>query len=486
MRLSQKIAYNTIIQIIGKALSTALGVASITIMARYLGKTGFGQYTIVMTYVSFFSVISDFGLTLVTSRLISEPGADEKKIISNLFGLRLVSALIFLGLAPLSIIFFPYDNIVKLGAAIITLSFLFNALSQILTGFFQKKLKMGIMAGADVLSRILLLAGIILSVKLNWGLYGILWSVVASNIFSFGFPYLLNRELTTFSLAFDKKIWLKIFHQTWPLAITIAFNLIYLKTDTLILSLIKSPAEVGVYGVAYKVIDILVTIPFMFSGLALPALTAAWARGEKEKFNSMLGKSFNGLAIMAVLLIIGAQFTAQPIMVLVAGEEFAAAGSILRILILAAGVIFLQSIFAHAIIAIGQQTKIIGAYAFTAVTALAAYLIFIPRYSYFGAAWSTVYSESAIAASSIYLIYKYVKFIPRVNILFKALLASIPMAGFLYILNHSQIINLYNWFGLSATIAIAGLIYFFFLYLLRGLDFLPWKMLKGGEVIKEQ
>jgi O-antigen/teichoic acid export membrane protein len=486
MRLSQKIAYNTIVQIIGKGASTILGLASVAVMARYLGASGFGQYTTAMTYVSFFSVISDFGLTLVTSRLISEPGADEKKIISNLFGLRLVSALVFLGLAPLSIVFLPYDNIVKLGAAIITLSFLFNALNQIVIGFFQKKLKMAIVAGADILSRVILLAGIILSVKLNWGLYGILWSVVLSNVLSFAIPYFFSRQLVAFSFAFDKKIWLKIFHQTWPLAITIAFNLIYLKTDTLILSLIKSPAEVGVYGAAYKVIDILVTVPFMFSGLVLPALTAAWAGGEKEKFNRMLEKSFNALAIMAVPLIVGAQFTAQPIMVLVVGKEFATSGLILKILILAAGIIFLQSIFAHAIIAIGQQKKIIGAYAFTALTALAAYLIFIPRYSYFGAAWSTVYSESAIAIASIYLIYKYVKFIPRVNVFFKALLASIPMAGFLYFLDNSQIINIYNWLGLFLAITFAGLIYFFFLYLLRGLDFLPWKMLKGGEVIKEQ
>jgi O-antigen/teichoic acid export membrane protein len=345
---------------------------------------------------------------------------------------------------------------------------------------------MGIVAGADVLSRVVLLTGIILSIKIGWGFYGILWSIVVSNIFSFAIPYIFSRQLVAFSFAFDKKIWLKIFHQTWPLAITIAFNLIYLKADTLILSLIKSPAEVGVYGAAYKVIDILVTIPFMFSGLALPALTTVWARGDKIKFNQMLQKSFNALAIAAVILIVGAQFTAEPIMVLVAGKDFAVSGPILRILILAAGVIFLQSIFAHAIIAIGQQKKIIGAYAFTALTALAAYLIFIPRYSYFGAAWSTVYSESAIGIASIYLIYKYVKFIPRVQILLKAMLASIPMTGFLYFLNTSNLINMYSWLGLLLAMISAGLIYFFFLYILRGLDFLPWKMLKGGEVIKEQ
>lgn len=44
----------------------------------------------------------------------------------------------------------------------------------------------------------------------------------------------------------------------------------YLKTDTLILSLIKSPEEVGLYGAAYRIIDVPTTLPYMFAGIILP------------------------------------------------------------------------------------------------------------------------------------------------------------------------------------------------------------------------
>jgi len=50
--------------------------------------------------------------------------------------------------------------------------------------------------------------------------------------------------------------------------------------------------------------------------------------------------------------------------------------------------------------------------AFVAVTALVGYLWLIPKYSYFGAAWVTVYSELMIVAIAAWIIYKTTKALP--------------------------------------------------------------------------
>lgn len=166
------------------------------------------------------------------------------------------------------------------------------------------------------------------------------------------------------------------------------------------------------------------------------------------------------MAIIAVPMVIGAQFTAKRIMVLVAGEEFAPSGQALNILIFAAGIIFLGCMLAHGVIALDKQKKIIIAYIFTAVTSVAGYLIFIPRYSYIGAAWVTLYSELAIAAASLYIVWKYSGFLPNLNTLAKSLLASALMALFIY---STQNLNLIIVLFLSA------IIYFLALYLLKGI-----------------
>ena len=464
MKLSTKVAYNTIIQVASKFAATGLGLAAIAVITRYLGLVGFGQYTTIITFLSFFGITADLGLTLVTVQMISRPGVNQDKIISNIFTLRLISAVIFLGLAPLIVLFFPYAPIVKIGVAVTTLSFFFIALNQILTGVFQKNLRMDKVSIAEIAGRAFLVIAVIAAARLDSGLIGIMTAMVVSSAINFLLHYLFSISFVRIQFSFDREVWKEIIKKSWPLALTIAFNLLYLKTDTLILSLIKSEAEVGIYGAAYKVIDVAITIPFMFAGLILPIITASWAEKNFKQFKGVLQKSFNAMAIMALPLIVGAQFTAKPIMVSVFGEDFAPSGAILKILILAAGIIFLGSMFTHGIIAINKQKKIISAYIFVGITAVAGYLIFIPKYSYFGAAWVTIYSEITVVSASVYLLWKYTKFLPDLKIFFKSLLASAVMGACLYYLQANYRINIF----LILTVAVV--IYLGSLYMFRGIS----------------
>ncbi|MFH1427704.1 MAG: flippase [Patescibacteria group bacterium] len=466
MNLSTKVAYNTIVQLISKVVATALGLIAIAIMTRSLGQAGFGQYTTIITFLSFFAIIADFGLTLVTVQMISRPGIEENKVINNLISLRLVSAVLFLGIAPLIVIFFPYEPIIKLGVAVTALSFLFILLNQIFVGLFQRKLRMDKVAIAEVLGRLVLVAGVCLAIKLNYGLLGIMVATVIGSAINFLFHFIFSLSYVRIKLEFDLKVWRQIVILAWPIALTIAFNLIYLRADILILSLIKTQAEVGIYGAAYKVIDVLVSIPYMFAGVVLPILTLSWAKKNIEYFNGVMQKSFDLMVILAIPMILGTQILAKPIMVLVAGDDFAISGVPLRILILAAGALFFGAMFSHAIIALGKQKKIINAYIFTSLTALAGYLIFIPHFSYVGAAWVTIYSELCIFLAGLYYVYKFSRFKPNFKVFLKALFASLIMIGVIYLLPET----FYNTgLGLINTLAIAALVYFFCLYLIKGI-----------------
>ncbi|MBU4205153.1 flippase [Patescibacteria group bacterium] len=391
MRLSTKIAYNTIIQIVSKVISTALALAAVAIITRQLGQTGFGEYTTVVTYLSFFAIAADLGLTLITVQMISKPDIDEDYVLGNLFGLRLVSALIFLAPAPLIAVFFPYSAAMKMGIIIASFSFLFIALNQVLVGVFQKNLRMDKVSIADIVSRVFLVVGIVIVYKFNYGLLSILLVTSLSSLVNFIFHFYFSRQFTIIKLRFDFRFWQEIMIKSWPLALTITLNLIYLKTDTLLLSIVDRQsdigilAEVGLYGAAYKVIDVLVTLPFMFAGIILPILTLSWSQGKKEEFSTVLQKSFNVMAIIAIPVSLGTQLLAKDIMTLVAGPDFSGSGKILQILILAAGMIFLGNMLAHAIIAIEKQKAVIKAYLFTAVTSVIGYLLLIPLFSFHNA-----------------------------------------------------------------------------------------------------
>lgn len=430
-------------------------------MTRYLGQKGFGQYTIIMSYLQLFGILVDLGLTLTTVQMISEPSVDVNKRISNIFTLRFFSALIFLGLAPLVVLLFPYEPIVKIGVAITTLSFFFNSLNQIMIGVFQKSLKMGRVAIAEIVNRLVLLAGILLAIYFNQGLLAIMIAVVLSNAVQFLLHYIFSLQYVKINFQFDWTLWKEIWRRTWPIALSIAFNLIYLRADTIILSLTNIEAAVGLYGASYKVIDVLIVLPVLFSGLILPFLTQTWTAKDKEKFGAIFSKAFDALSILAIPLVVGTLFTAEKIMVVVAGKDFAFSGVILQILIFACFIVFLGTLFGYGIIAIQKQKQTILAYALSAFFSLIGYLIFIPKYSYYGAAGVTIFSEAFVTIYIIIVFYQTTKFFPSLRIWFKSLLASAVMALVLYLLAG------YNIFLILFTAVIT---YFAALYLVKGIS----------------
>ena len=468
MNLARKVALNTLIQISSKVVSTALGLFSLAIITRYLGRSGFGEYTTIITYLTFFAVIADLGLTLVTVQMISGEEKEENRILNNLFGLRLVSAILILSLAPLTVIFFPYSQGIKSGILIALASFLFPALNQIIIGLFQKKLSMDRDAIAEIAGRLVLILSLLLAIELESGLPGILLANVASAATSFIFHYLFSRRFARLKPEFDWSLWRRVIAKSWPLAVTIVLNLIYLRADTLLLSLFRTSDEVGLYGASYRIIDVLTTVPFMFAGLILPIMTAAWVGKNTEYFQKILQKSLDLMLAIAIPLVIGAQFTARAILSSVAGSEFSAAGDILRVLIFAVAAIFIGTMFSHAVIALDRQKSMIGWYIFTSFSSLIAYLILIPRFSYFGAAGVTIYSESLIAIFSAYCVYKYSGFIPKLGMLAKSLASSLIMGAALYffLAPYQDTLG-----GLTLVLISAIIIYLASLFLMGGIRY---------------
>src|SRR3989344_5097314 len=57
-----KIGYNTTIQFAGKTLSALLSALSIILITRYLGVSGYGEFSLIFAYLTFFVAFTDFGL----------------------------------------------------------------------------------------------------------------------------------------------------------------------------------------------------------------------------------------------------------------------------------------------------------------------------------------------------------------------------------------------------------------------------------------
>ncbi|NUM25889.1 MAG: flippase [Candidatus Buchananbacteria bacterium] len=427
----QKIAHNTIIQLIGKALTIGLALIIFGFIARYLGQGGFGHYSTIYAYMAIFGILVDLGLQMTTTKMISDPAENENTIINNALAIRFISSFLFLTLAAFIAVLMPYGTIVKLGIIIAVAGFTASALTTVLTSHFQKNLTTHQMVIAELAGKTATLTLVIMAIKLNVGLLGVVSATMLDSVIVCAAAWGFANKTLRLRLAFDPEVWQKIFSATWPIGITIALNLIYFKGDIFIMSLIKTPNDVGLYAAPYRVLEVLINFVYLILGLLLPLLAAAWAVKDLAKLKRVIQGGFDFLISISVPMIVGGYFAGESLMTLVAGKDFIISGQIIKILLIATGLIFMAGLFGYAIVAIGEQKKMIKFYAGNAIFAIVGYIYFINRYSYWGAAWMTVATELIMLLSTIYILKKQISFLPRITIIYKALGASVVMALFL-------------------------------------------------------
>ena len=430
---ARKIFFNTILQSIGKVVSVAIGLVTIALLTRYLGDEGFGEYTTVTAFMGFFGVLADLGLYLVTTRLISKEGADEKKILGNVFALRFVTVLGMLMVGAVIALFFPYSAEVKQAMFVGIAAFTFVSGTQVLIGVFQKHLIFYQLTASEIIQRTVMLGLVWWFISLNFGLTSFVWVLAISSGVHFFISLAIVRKFIPFQLQWDFRFWKAILTESWPLAFSVVLNLVYFRADTLILSVFKPAADVGVYGISYKILEVLMAFPAMFAGLIMPFL-ARFAFKEWPLYREYLQKSFDAVLIAIVPMVIITLFFARPIIDLVGGRGFADADTVLQVLIFATAILYLGNLLGYTVVALGIQKQMLKGYLLGAVVGLALYFLLIPKYSYFGAAYATIAVELIVFAYAYYLTSRSSAFYPSFSILGKAGIAGTVMALSFYLL----------------------------------------------------
>ncbi len=469
MSLTKKIALNTILHTLGKFSASFIGIFVVAILTRYLGVAGYGSYTTIFAYLFFFAILSDLGLYVVTVNELQFSPYGEEKFFNNVFTLRFFTALILMVFASALVWLFPYSLVIKLGVMVASFSIFLNLLDQMLVAFFQNKINMKRVAVAEFIGKIILLVTTILIVYFKGGLLLLITAIILGFLVNFLINLNFLKKFIKLKFEFDKEVWQSIFKKSWPIAITSIFSLIYFKADTLFLSVLpvnpayalSNEAAVGIYGAPYKILESLIAFPAIFMGLVSPLLSKFWQNKDKASFNITWQKAFDALSIIIWPLIIGVLVLAEPLITLVAGSQFSISAGVFKILIWATAIIFITHLTTYSIIAMGKQKKMIKYYLSAATLAVFLYVILIPKYSYFAAAWVTVGVELLMLVSTIYVLKKYSKIKINLKIFGKAMLAAVIMGFVLNYLYHLNVILL---------ILLGALIYLIMLYALGGIN----------------
>ncbi len=407
--IAQKITYNIIFNSMAKIISIILALIAIGMLTRYLGPAGFGKYTTMLAFFAFFSAVGDFGLYAITTREISRENSNEQWILSRVFTLRLLLSIAIFISTTIFVWFLPYDNDVKFSILIAAAAFISASGYGLLNGLFQKYLAMDRVALVDLSGKIIQVAIIICVVKLHLGFTMVAISLLVTMLWDFIALFILSRFYTKITLVFDYQYWKKFLKESAPMGVSAIITFLYFKCDAILLSFMQTQSDVGIYGIAYKVIETLTFFPAMIVGLVFP-LFSRYIFTEPQLFNKIVAVIIKLFMIILIPLIVSTVFLAPEIISIVGGDEFLNAVPLLQILIFALACIFFGQLFTNILIAGSQQKKLMHVLIFAATFNIIFNIIFIYYYSYFGAAIISVLTELFVVIATMYLARKHTTF----------------------------------------------------------------------------
>lgn len=169
---------------------------------------------------------------------------------------------------------------------------------------------------------------------------------------------------------------------------------LYINSDVTLLGIMQNDVAVGIYSAAVKIYNIVKQLLNAVIVVIIPRISALLGENKIKEYNKLLGTVFHGILSVIMPLITGIFMLSYEIIALIGGEEYAVGYWSLRVLSLAlCGAVF-ANFFTNAILVPNKKEK-----NFMIATLIAASVniglnfIFIPLFSYVGAAITTVIAE---------------------------------------------------------------------------------------------
>lgn len=416
MTTAKKILGNTVVQVTGRAVMAVTSIGILKAVSHFLSVEGYGMYTAVYEFLAFFGIAADFGLFTIGVREMSKGLRERSFVAGNIFGMRIVTAAIAMGIAVVAAFVIPayQGTYIPGGISIAALAVFFAILQGTASSVLQVELKMQYATVALVVGKVLSFGWMLAVIfyffagEPNQNSFNqLMVAGLVGNLFSFMFTYYYAERYAKLLPRFDKVYWKEVFVGAFPYGIALVLNMIYFRIDSIMILFIKGPHELGFYGPAMRMLEILNVIPVFFMNSVLPVLSKALTEAEKTgkdgvaKVERILQLSMNFLYMAGLPMAIGLYILAYPIIFIITQPEFLSQldkgiyGSdfALQILSIAMCISFSSSLYNYSLVALGQQSKLLWINGGAAVLNILVNLWAIPHWGFRGAAWTTVATE---------------------------------------------------------------------------------------------
>lgn len=397
MVAAKSVISNTISQVANKFI-TALGAFLVTLLVtRYLGVSGYGDYTIVLTYLTLFFVMLDFGINGIFLRDYATSQSKYARSFLSLILLRIIIAVFFVtaSLLLLPILRFNASDLGAVRLAIVfgSLFLLAQGINYSLQAAVLKEGRFDKLIWSSFFGSLLNVFLVWYGITHQWGLT---WLVVSSVFSMFLSDFILLALLEkSWYLEINWREMGVLFKSSWSVGLSLVFNVLLTNIDKFLLSFFTPSHEVGLFGLSSKIFETTLVLPTFFVTALYPVILEA-KRVKIENYKERLSWGVEVCFMLALPVCFFCFIFAPSLLNLLGGKEFVQASFVLRALLVPTIIFYLTSLLRAVIVAEGKDNTLPLVYGLGFLVDLVLNLILIKPYGMLACAFVNGISEGLI------------------------------------------------------------------------------------------
>jgi len=444
----RRIARNTISLSIAELIGKLGHFLIFVYIARVMGSVIFGTFNFAYAFSLIAVVFTDIGINYMIIREASKNRGRISSYIGNSFLIKIVFSIITYLIIILIMRLGNYPTSTKMVVYFIFAYIFIRSLSELLFTVFKAFESMHYEAVIKIATTFALFAITAYAIMQKSDLTAISLIYAAVQLAAFIVTFIIvEKKFTKISFKFDIGISKEIIQKAFPFAFSLIFAGIYFYIDTVMLSLIKGDAQVGIYSAAYNITLAILIIPGMYTFAIYPILSRKFSSDKSSKSNETVKliyeRSFKYLYMIGLPISAGIFVLARQIIVFIYGDGYYGSTIALQILTWFVFMKFLSYLSGIVLSSIDRQYLRMYSQGFSAFVNFGANLILIPMYGIVGASIATLLSEFILFLSSQIYVSRHFHKIKAAKLLLKPIIATAVMCAAVYFIPAPTLVRIF-------------------------------------------
>jgi len=428
-------------------------------LAKILGPGGFGKINFATAFLGYFSVLADFGISILALREVSQNKSQANKIVNSTLSFKIIFSILAFVLIIFCALYSNKDLLTKKLIILYGLT-LFSSGTFFIAWFFQAIEEMKYLSYSLIIQSFVYIVSIFVFVKSESDLLLVPVILLISQGIAVSTHFFnLKKFIKSFKFTFTLKGFGRNLVKSTPLAIYGFLHIIGQSTPIIIIGFCLSDAAVGLFTAAQKIGILIWEVISNYVGVLFPALSKNY-KEDREKMEKMMNYSIKFAFLFLLPLLVSIAVLSYSIIQLIYGDKFISSYWALKILIFTPIIMFVDSNFTNILIISDMQKTSSIIKAITTTLMIISVFLGISRFGIVGAATIIVFFTALNALIQFFYVQKTIRVDFQNAILKPVLYSTIFGAGLYYIKN----------FNLTLSFISAFVIYGFMIYRFKALS----------------